>query len=439
MENSRQMRTEENSQKTLVIRHNRLIESRHKLTLAERRFILWIISQIKREDKDLHTYSINVKEWERFVGIKSDSSTYNEIYKMSDRLTKKNVGLRKEDGKGFAFFPWFYRIEYVAGTGMVEAKIHPDLKPYLLQLKEQYTAIQLEYALLLRSGSSHRIYDLLKQYEKIGNRVIYISDLREMLELGTEYPRYRDFRRYILERAQEEINERTDIYFDFKPVKEGRKIVAILFKITKKKPKITLDNREETDPDTKEIFRKLVKHGIEDGTARTLVADYDLERIKWHIEKYEVRKKSSKPPEGPGWLIDGIRKDYRPQRSIFEKEEEEARAKRAEEKQRKEELQEAADRIKKECNERDREARIAIFEAMTEQDRGRMYESLTKRFSGVPAISERIKKQETENPMVMGLCLDYIRGHHPETQTDYYEYGKQKRAKKAVLDLLKTS
>jgi plasmid replication initiation protein len=101
-----------------------------------------------------------------------------------------------------SFFPWFHRIDYKWGEGVIEAILHPELKPYLLQLKEQYTAITLEYALLLRSSYAHRIYDILKQYQHVGTRTIMVTDLREMLEIRSrEYPKYADFRRRVLETA----------------------------------------------------------------------------------------------------------------------------------------------------------------------------------------------------------------------------------------------
>jgi plasmid replication initiation protein len=389
----------------LVVRDNKLIESRHRLSLMERRFMLWIISQIRREDSEVQTYCISIRRFIRFCGLKDNDLYYPRISEMADSLTQRNIAIRTPEKKKEEYYSWFSFIRYNWGEGEITARLNDEIKPFLLQLKEHYTAITLEYALLLKGACSHRLYDLLKQYERIGERTMDIARMKEIFDIAGKYPKYKDFRVWVIEPAQKEINQKTDISFDFEPIKDGRRTSAIRFVIHQKPAKVTLDNSEETDPDTKAIFRKLVKHGVEEDTARSLVADYDPERIKWHIDKYEARKKSDKPPEGAGWLIDGIRKDYRPQRSIFEKEEEEARAKRAEEKQRKKELHEAADRIKKDCNKHDREARIAIFEAMTEQDRGRMYESLTERFSSVPAIFERIKKQETENPMVMGLCL----------------------------------
>ena len=77
-----------------------------------------------------------------------------------------------------------------------------------------------------------RIYELLKQYQKIGTRRIKIKDLREMLGIKpNEYKRYNDFKRFVLLPAKEELPDKTDIKFDFKEIKTSRKITDIEFNI----------------------------------------------------------------------------------------------------------------------------------------------------------------------------------------------------------------
>ena len=43
-----------------------------------------------------------------------------------------------------------------------------------------------------------------------------------------------DFRRFVLEKAQSEINELTDITIEFDPIKTGRKVTSIKFIIEEK-------------------------------------------------------------------------------------------------------------------------------------------------------------------------------------------------------------
>ena len=48
------------------------------------------------------------------------------------------------------------------------------------------------------------------------------------------YNRFPDFRRFVLEKAQSEINELTDITIEFDPIKTGRKVTSIKFIIEEK-------------------------------------------------------------------------------------------------------------------------------------------------------------------------------------------------------------
>ena len=51
---------------------------------------------------------------------------------------------------------------------------------------------------------------------------------------GVIHNRFPDFRRKVLEKAQLEINELTDINIEFEPIKTGRKVTSIKFIIEEK-------------------------------------------------------------------------------------------------------------------------------------------------------------------------------------------------------------
>jgi plasmid replication initiation protein len=295
----------------LVVRHNDLIESRHRLTVPERRFMLWQMSQIKKDDEEFKTYRIGVNEFAEFSGLEPNARIYRDVSAIADSLSLRTLVIKDEQAKEDTYTPWFLKIKYKWGEGYVESCLNPEIKKLLLQLKESYTAITLEYALLLKSSYSGRIYDLLKQYEKIGERIIRIDDLRDMLDLGTKYAKYPDFRRYVIEVAQKEINEKTDISYNWEAIKEGRKFASIKFTIWKEAPPISLDNREESQYKAQKLYKILCSLGIAEKAARSLIASYDDERIEWHINEYNMLKTKGKV-NSTGWLVKAIRADYRP-------------------------------------------------------------------------------------------------------------------------------
>ena len=81
------MAEQDREQASLVVRHNRLIESRHKMTMAERRFILWNIAQINKEDTSFRPFEISVRDYFDVIGLRQISNPYEIVRKMHDRLT----------------------------------------------------------------------------------------------------------------------------------------------------------------------------------------------------------------------------------------------------------------------------------------------------------------------------------------------------------------
>ena len=63
----------------------------------------------------------------------------------------------------------------------VDLCFDPKLKPYLLQLKDQFTSIALQYAIQLKSLYAIRIYELLKQYQRLKQRTLGLSNPRSGL------------------------------------------------------------------------------------------------------------------------------------------------------------------------------------------------------------------------------------------------------------------
>jgi len=87
----------------------------------------------------------------------------------------------------------------------------------------------------LRSIYSIRIYELLKQYQSIGKRTITIESLRKMLGIEPdEYKTYNNLKRKVIMVAHKEVNEKTDICFDYKEIKLSRKVNEIEFIVQKK-------------------------------------------------------------------------------------------------------------------------------------------------------------------------------------------------------------
>lgn len=103
------------------------------------------------------------------------------------------------------------------------------MKPHLLQLQTQFLMYDIKNILRLQSSFSIRIYELLKQYERIGKRKFTIEELKEILDISDKYPLYANFKQRVIIKAQEDLSEFTDIRFTFEEEKKGKAVYAINF------------------------------------------------------------------------------------------------------------------------------------------------------------------------------------------------------------------
>ena len=218
----------------IVTQSNKLVEARYNLPLGEQRLILTMIAKIQPDDADFTEYRINVNEFASFLGI-SSSNVYAEFHKIQKSIVSRIIIIHEEDGP--LVIGWVSSAKYLDQEGAVLLSFDPKLKPYLLQLKGNFTSSKLEMLLSFKSQYTMRLYNLLKQYEALGERVIEIEPLREMLGLrADQYPLYANLKMALLARVQKELQEKSDLTFTFDEIKYGRRIGAIRFHIVTKKP-----------------------------------------------------------------------------------------------------------------------------------------------------------------------------------------------------------
>src|SRR6202158_3680436 len=172
-------------EKTLVVRRNELIHARYRMNLQEQRLLLWLIAQVKREDTDLTIYRIGVKQLAEFIGIEKSKSIYTELAQHTKSLMSRVAEIARVDEKTLTQLQFVSKTKYFFGNGYVELCLNEHMRPYVLQLKERFTEMELGYAILRSSFHAIRIYELLKcsQYRP-GVFEMSLADLRA--ELGIE-------------------------------------------------------------------------------------------------------------------------------------------------------------------------------------------------------------------------------------------------------------
>lgn len=277
-----------------VVKSNHLIEAKYKLSVIEQKLVLFFISKIKESDTEFFKSSISVKEFLEITNIKNNS-IYNDLFNTSKSIMSKPIAIK--DYNSFLIIGWFSSIEYI--NGEIVAIFNQELRPYLLQMKEHFTMYQINNIIKLKSVYSIRIYELLKQYEKVGNRIIKIEELRDILKIDdNEYKMYAHLKQRIVLPAKEELLKNSDIFFDFDEIKTGRKVVAINFIITKN----SINNIEYFVNDVVEMLKNILQIDIAENLivnlATQIVQEYkDLDDFlnKIKIRLTSIATKSERP------------------------------------------------------------------------------------------------------------------------------------------------
>lgn len=213
----------------LVIKHNDLVEARYELNLVEQKIILYAVTKIDTSKDNFNIVHIKVNDLTELMESETPIR-YSEFRIIANGLMDKKIYLKDKPKLDVR---WASSSEY-KGNGIIELEFSQKLVPYLLQLKEKFTRYQLKYILNLKSKYSVRIYELMKQYENIGKREFKLEELKKILYCEDMYSDFRNFNRVVLDTTKKEINEFTDIKIDYKRIKQGRKIVGLLFTIEPK-------------------------------------------------------------------------------------------------------------------------------------------------------------------------------------------------------------
>ncbi len=207
---------------------NLITNSRASYTRAEIDIILVILTQINKDDVDFKDYTFTIDELRNRM-----DKTLTETTRLKDTAKKlmSRVLEVETSPNEWELFNWFSYFKYK--EGVITCRFDKALKPYLLQIKEQYTLANIKNMLPMDSAYSKRIYLLLMEYRRIGHREFLVEDLQDILQVPKSYKRYSQFNQKVLIPALEDINKFGEIVVEIEEIKRVRKVHKLIFTIKK--------------------------------------------------------------------------------------------------------------------------------------------------------------------------------------------------------------
>jgi plasmid replication initiation protein len=306
----------------LIVQHNHLIEARYRLTLQEKRLMCWLASQVKQTDEDFKEHELSIKEFAGLVEVKGDH-LYKSLDLITHKLMQKIITIKSLTKKGFTKAALLGGVKYHEGQGTIKLSFHPYLKPYMLQLKERFTKINLGDVLGLKSTHAIRIYELLKQYENTGKRNICLEDLKGFCGIDiNQYKKFNNFKKDILERSKREINNKTDILVDYEEIKTSRRITSINFSIKpnpqyrqtefeksqiEKAEKITKEYRSELA-----LIERLNEYGLSKPASKTLIKNHTEETVTNALKAVELQVSKGNVKNPKAMIQTAVKEQWRP-------------------------------------------------------------------------------------------------------------------------------
>lgn len=232
----------------LVVKKNILNELRaNNMTLQELRFFSIYLSRINPNDIETRVVRFPLEDFRLIMELGRLNIEY--LKNTTNSLLGKIINIPLESG-GYEAFQVFKRCKVFLENEIwyIEIDAHDQALPLMFDFKEKYFSYKLWNTLKLKSSNQIRMYEILKQYEKIGYRIMTVDYLKMQLGIGEkEYQRFNNLVYRVIEPCKKALEENTDIKFTYEPYgAKGKfgKILELKFNIFKNncyQDQLTLD------------------------------------------------------------------------------------------------------------------------------------------------------------------------------------------------------
>ena len=279
------------------------------LTLPEFKILDVYLSRINSMNTDARTIRLEKGELEQALGVKRIQS--DDLITRLKRLMGQVVEIiddTEEDGA--VFITLFERAKCLIDMQSGEQKgielecTNSAMKYFFNVEKIGYFRYKLRSIIDINSRYSYIMFLWLESNRWRKTFEVNIEDLKNYLSCNNpSYSAFKEFNRAILSRCQAELLEKTDIRYTYEPIKKGRKVVAIRFKIetlsdfnddTEELQSLTIPNEindpisfladacgnEFTDIQMQNIFQAISQLKFDDSN------DIELSRYHFLSEKY---------------------------------------------------------------------------------------------------------------------------------------------------------
>lgn len=301
------------SKNQMLYQSNRLIESRYLLSAAEQKVMIAIISRLNPNQDKFLKCIVSVKDLGRFCGF-DESNMYRQIESVSRKIMEKTIKFDLPNGDVYVTH-WVQSFRYSKATSTITYELDERLQPELLCLKSLYTTENPQLLVLLSSKYAIRLYHLLKQYVKIGERHISPQEFLRYFDLleSKTYQKVGELRRRIIDPSVEEITSKTDLYVETEYLFAGREMKEVVFRIRQRSQEEVIEEVDSYD----ELVRAMAHYDIMRKSTVALIKEFGENCVKKNLAfaKKNMNGKKNKS----GWIITCVKRDLASQQEEVER------------------------------------------------------------------------------------------------------------------------
>lgn len=283
-----------------------MTNARYEMSTLEMDIMFALLSRLSQHDAPGTKYQLRIPELELLTGR---DWTHSRLGPAVEALIGRCYHIEKE--RSWLKVSMLASAEYIKGHGILVLEISETLRPYLLDLKNNFTSYRLQAMLSLTSKYAKRVYALASQWKDIGETKTYtLDEFKYMLCLkdpqGKEPEQYvsiGSLQHFVLDMAVEQINERTDLTISYELIKEGRSYQKVRFFVSCHQPKQLpiLFELSAEDAKMKVARTKLDELGIkEPGLIKHILATLMSELFDFC---YKLKTDKIKATKNPGGLF----------------------------------------------------------------------------------------------------------------------------------------
>ena len=295
-----------------VKQHNTITSGRTDYSACQLDVLFMLLACINDTDEPNKRYNIRVKDIELITGRKWN---YQQLLESNEEMMSRVFKIDEEDG--LRQIVLFSEIKYLDGTGSFDMVINEPARAYFFDLKNNFTLLELKSVLSCTSKHAKRLYSLACQWRGTGGHTYSIGELKEMLGLkdpngkGKEqYSEITMFKKQVLDVAKKQINEHTDIVFDYELIKtRGRSFDTIKIFCGFSKPKLQMEIDFNSDIEQQKkngvLLQKIANIkaiGIREDLAELWAVKYWKEFVTEKDTMMDDIKKGKKIEDFPAYL-----------------------------------------------------------------------------------------------------------------------------------------